>query len=365
MIFIFLAVWTAMHAYVFSRAASVPILKSHIPHGVLIGLAIFLWTSYILGRNLTHNGLPAIGSIFEHIGAAWIGLLFLLLVCMFAVDVATGFGFFFRTLVPTLQGCALLAGVLLAIIATGQALRAPVVREYEVRMQNLPAESDGMVVVAASDTHVGALLGLPWLQDRIAQVQSLKPDLILLVGDIVEGDEASQRKLLPGLKGFSAPLGVWAVTGNHEYYAGVDHCVAVLDKAGIHVLRDRWTELRPGLLLAGVDDLTTRRRSAKEKDLISPALAGRPPGATILMSHTPWETEEAARAGVGLMLSGHTHNGQIWPFTYLVKLVYPQIYGDYMIGGMTLIVCRGTGTWGPRMRLWNRSELLRITLRKA
>jgi uncharacterized protein len=365
MIVIFLAVWTAMHVYVFSRAASVPFIKSHIPHGVMIALAVFLWTSYLLGRNLTHNGLPAIGSVFEHIGAAWIGLLFLLLVCIFAVDVVTGFGFFFRSLVPMLRGLALIAGVVLAIVATGQALRAPVVRDYEVRMQNLPPESDGMVVVAASDTHVGAVLGLPWLQDRVAQVQSLKPDLILLVGDIVEGDEASQRKLLPGLRGFSAPMGVWAVTGNHEYYAGVDHCVRVLQEAGIHVLRDRWTELKPGLVLAGLDDLTTRRRSAKGKDLVTPALAGRPPGATILMSHTPWETKQASQAGVGLMLSGHTHNGQIWPFTYLVKLVYPQVYGDYKIGGMTLIVCRGTGTWGPRMRLWKRSELLRITLRRA
>jgi predicted MPP superfamily phosphohydrolase len=365
MIAIFLAVWTAMHLYVFSRANSVPFIKSHLPHGVLIGLAVFLWTAYILGRNLTHNGLTGIGSVFEHIGAAWIGLLFLLLVCMLAVDVATGFGFLFRSLVPTLRGYALIAGVLLAIIATGQALRAPVVREYEVRMQNLPAESEGMVVVAASDTHVGALLGLPWLQDRVAQVQALEPDLILLIGDIVEGDEASQRKLLPGFRAFSAPLGVWAVTGNHEYYAGVDHCVAVLEDAGIHVLRDRWTELKPGLVLAGIDDLTTRRRSAKQKDLVTPALAGRPAGATILMSHTPWETEEAANAGVGLMLSGHTHNGQIWPFTYLVKLVYPRIYGDYKVGGMTLIVCRGTGTWGPRMRLWHRNELLRITLRRA
>lgn len=365
MIVIFLAVWTAMHAYVFSRANSVPFIKSHAPHGVMIALAVFLWVSYMLGRNLTHNGLLALGTIFENIGAAWIGLLFLLLVCMLAVDVATGFGFFFRSFVPALRGFALIAGILLAIIATMQALRAPVVREYEVRMQNLPAKNDGMVVVAASDMHVGSMLGLPWLQERVAQVQLLKPDLILLVGDIVEGDEASQRNLLPGLRGFSAPMGVWAVTGNHEYYAGVDRCVSTLEEGGVHVLRDRWTELTPGLVLAGVDDLTTRRRGAKEKDLVTPALAGRPSGATILMSHTPWEIEDAARANVGLMLSGHTHNGQIWPFTYLVKLVYPQIYGDYKIGDLTLIVCRGTGTWGPRMRLWNRSELLRITLRKG
>jgi predicted MPP superfamily phosphohydrolase len=93
------------------------------------------------------------------------------------------------------------------------------------------------------------------------------------------------------------------------------------------------------------------------------ALANRPHGATILLSHTPWRAEEAAAAGVGLMLSGHTHNGQLWPFTYLVRTRYKLLGGRYPIGSMTAIVCRGTGGWGPRMRLWRPAEILRITLR--
>ena len=92
------------------------------------------------------------------------------------------------------------------------------------------------------------------------------------------------------------------------------------------------------------------------------ALAGRPPGATVLLSHTPWQAEEAAKAGVDLMLSGHTHGGQIWPFGYVVKRYYPLIGGRYEVAGVTVIVCRGTGTWGPRMRLWRRGEILRVTL---
>ncbi len=96
------------------------------------------------------------------------------------------------------------------------------------------------------------------------------------------------------------------------------------------------------------------------------ALAGRPPnGTTILMSHTPWPPDGAANRGIGLMLSGHTHNGQIWPFNYVAKKIYPFVYGRYNANGMPLIVCRGSGTWGPRMRLWQRSEIVRIVLKAA
>ncbi|MCJ7596519.1 MAG: metallophosphoesterase, partial [Desulfobacterales bacterium] len=112
-----------------------------------------------------------------------------------------------------------------------------------------------------------------------------------------------------------------------------------------------------------VDDLTARRRNGQGGEPISQALVGRPPGATILLSHTPWQAERIAKAGVGLMLSGHTHGGQIWPFDYLVRSRYPLLEGRYEVNGMTVIVCRGTGTWGPRMRLWRPSEILSVTFR--
>jgi len=84
---------------------------------------------------------------------------------------------------------------------------------------------------------------------------------------------------------------------------------------------------------------------------------------TVLLSHTPWQAEKAANFGASLMLSGHTHGGQIWPFGYLVRRVYPLLGGRYEVAGMPVIVCRGTGTWGPRMRLWRPGEILRVTLR--
>jgi predicted MPP superfamily phosphohydrolase len=281
------------------------------------------------------------------------------------VDVVTGFGAFFRGAVPALRGWALGAAGVLSIAALVQGLRTPVVREHEVRLSGLPRELDGTRLVLLSDMHLGTLLGKDWLAARVEQVRKLKPDLVVLCGDILEGDRRREGDLATMLSGFQAPLGLFAVTGNHEFYAGIERSVRLLEGAGVTVLRDRWVEVRPGLVLAGVDDLTARRQYGKDGDAVAKALSGRPPGATVLLSHTPWMAVETARLGAGLMLSGHTHAGQIWPFGYLARINYPIFAGRYDVGGMPVLVCRGTGTWGPRMRLWLPGEILKITLRAA
>jgi len=114
---------------------------------------------------------------------------------------------------------------------------------------------------------------------------------------------------------------------------------SLMEQPGLNVLRDRWAQVWPDLVLAGVDDLTALRRAGERRDSLSKALAGRPPGATILLSHTPWEAEKAASAGVGLMLCGQTHGGQIWPFGYIIRMIYPLLGGSYEVNGMTVIVC--------------------------
>jgi hypothetical protein len=193
----------------------------------------------------------------------------------------------------------------------------------------------------------------------------MKPDIIVIAGDLVDGNVGRVEPLRELLKEFHPPLGVWAATGNHDYYAGIDRSVRLLEGAGFHVLRDTHEQVVPGIVMAGVDDLTVRQGSESAKHAIDKALAKRPAGATILISHSPLQAEKAAASGAGLMLSGHTHNGQLWPFNYLVRMRYPLLAGRYQVAGMAVIVCRGTGTWGPRMRLWQPSEMVRITLRRA
>jgi hypothetical protein len=251
----------------------------------------------------------------------------------------------------------------MVVAAFVQGTRPPEVITHEVRLAGLPPALDGTVAVALSDFHLGSLLDGQWLAARVAQVEALRPDVIVLLGDLLEGHGAPPRALAEGLAGFRAPLGVFAVTGNHEYHGGREGSVRFLEEAGVRVLRDRWVELRPGLVLAGVDDLTSRRRRAAVGDFVGAALAGRPSGGVVLLSHSPLELERAAAAGAGLVLSGHTHGGQIWPFGYLVRLFYPRFAGRYEVGGATVIVGRGTGTWGPRMRLWQRGEILKVVLR--
>jgi uncharacterized protein len=358
------SVFSLMHIYVFARIAGLPIVRRHLPIGFILGIAVALWVLFFLSRLLRFaHGLFFMAAV-EFLGMAWLGTLFLLFIAMLAVDLTTLFGLILPRLAPTLRTYALAVGTLLALVALVQGLRPPVVRDYTASPAGLPAQMAGKKMVVLTDMHLGAQLGKRWLKDRVVQVQSMQPDLIVLVGDILDGHDGAMAELIPILRRFNALLGVFAVLGNHEFYRGAEKCTEVLESAGITVLRNRWVEVRPGLIVAGVDDLTAGRGLNSEGDLPTKALTGKPPGATILLSHTPWAAERAAAADVGLMLSGHTHNGQIWPFGYLVKRVYPLLYGSYHIAGMQVIVSRGSGTWGPRMRLWQPGEILRITFKK-
>ncbi|MGB6928591.1 MAG: metallophosphoesterase, partial [Syntrophobacteria bacterium] len=360
--FILISAITLMHIYVFWRAASVPVLKRYVPRKLLIGAGLVLWAGFVFGRVYGHHGTSPLAKTLELLGMNWMAVLFLLFVSLLAMDFVTGFGFLVPRLAPSLRGIALVAGVVLSVVALFQGLRPPVVQNYEVYLSGLADEMDGTVLVAMSDLHLGSLLGERWLEARVAQVQAQQPDLVVLLGDLFEGHGKPQSELLPVLRRLSSPLGVWVVPGNHEFHRRNSTSTFLVEEAGFQLLRNRWAEVRPGLVMAGVDDLTASRRSGQGGDPISKALAGRPPGATILLSHTPWQADKAATAGVGLMLSGHTHGGQIWPFDYLVKRIYPLLEGRYEVEGMTVIVCRGTGTWGPRMRLWRPSEILRLKL---
>jgi predicted MPP superfamily phosphohydrolase len=350
-----------MHIYVFWRAASVPFVERHVPRKIFITAGVILWAVFVSGRVMGHGPISVLAGSLEFLGMNWMAVLFLVFISLLSIDLVTFFGFFMPRLSPSLREWALLAGLVLSMIALFQGLRPPLIEKYEVRLRGLPEAMDGTVLVALSDLHLGALIGERWLAARIAQVQAQKPDIVVLLGDIFEGHGSPQDGLMKTFKQLSAPLGVWAVTGNHEFHGEGD--MSRFETLGFTLLRNRWVEVRPGLILAGVDDLTTRRRKGQDGDPIQQALTGRPPGAAILLSHTPWQAEQAAKAGAGLMLSGHTHGGQIWPFNYLVRIRYPLLAGRYEVDGMTIIVCRGAGTWGPRMRLWHPGEILRVTLR--
>lgn len=356
-----ISIITLMHIYVFRCASSVPFIVKHTPQKILIGTGVFLWVLFLSARLLGHNSKGIWAYLLEFAGMNWMAVLFLLFVFLLAVDIMTLFGVIFQQVAPLLRGWALIAGLVLSTIALYQGLRAPVIEKYEVTLPGLPHDMDKTVIAGLSDTHLGSLLGKRWLNDRIDQVENLKPDLVVLLGDTFEGHGKIEDDLIEPFKRLSAPLGVFAVPGNHEFYGKAN--MQLFKNAGFKLLRNRWKEVKQGFIIAGVDDLTIITRAGYNIDPVHQALKDRPKGAAILLSHTPWDTGKVAKEGVGLMLCGHTHGGQIWPFGYLVRLFYPLLEGQYTVDGMTVIVCRGTGTWGPRMRLFRPGEILHITLR--
>ncbi len=359
---ILISVITVMHIYVIWRTATVPIVKQRIPLKYIIGAGVLLWGLFVMGRVYGHHGVGTAAAVSEFIGMNWMAALFLMFICMLTVDLVTAFGVVMKRLAPSLRGTALIAGALLSVIALVQGLRPPVIEKHEVILPGLPPDLDGTTIAAMSDLHLGSLIGEKWAAKLAAQVQTFNPDIAVLLGDIFEGHGRPDQNIMDALKRINPPLGLWFVQGNHEHHG--DGNMAVIEK-NFNVLKNRWVEVKPGLTLAGIEDLTRARRSGRDSDAITRTLADHPPGAVVLLSHTPWHIDRAVKAGAGLMLCGHTHGGQIWPFGYLVRQHYPFFDGRYEINGMTLIVSRGAGTWGPRMRLWKPGEILHITLRAS
>lgn len=356
-----LSFWAIIHFYVFWRLATVPWIAAHTTRRLLISIAVILWGSYPLSHFLSAHGLSC--RPFEFAAANWIGVLFLLFATYVIVDVLTLGGRVFTAHTSVIRTTATVVPLGMAIIALIQGLREPAMATYDLRLKGLPKERDGMVLVALSDLHLGLLSNKSKLTALMNRVDQLHPDMIFIVGDLVDGNAREAEPFIPILKTLQAPLGVWAVTGNHDFYAGLDQSLSLFEKAGFKVLHDQSVLVTNGLVVAGVDDLGTRFWEGSKP--VEAALTNRPVGATLFLSHTPTLAENAAAHGVGLMLSGHTHNGQIWPFNYLVRMRYNLMAGEYEINGMTVIVCSGTGTWGPTMRLWKRSEFLKITLHPA
>jgi predicted MPP superfamily phosphohydrolase len=360
-----LAIWAGMHLYVFWRASSVPWIQDHCSRPSLAWIALGLWLSYPLARLVGVLRPPVIAGPFEFLASAWVGTLFLIFAALLALDVATLGGFFLPQTTPLIRGWFILGGLGLALIALIQGARPAKITEHEITLPSLPKALDGTILIVISDLHLGALTARQWTSALVNEVNAQRADLVLVAGDVIDSREEVVRPLLDDMRHLKARLGVWAVTGNHDYYASEAMSVRLMEAAGMKVLRDRAEQVAPGLWVAGVDDLTARPDRSQGSTIMRSVLAAARPGAVILVCHTPELMALASECGAGLMLSGHTHNGQIWPFNFLVRLKYPFITGRHSFGPMTLLIGNGTGTWGPRMRLWTPGQILRVTLRSA
>lgn len=277
------------------------------------------------------------------------------------------------------------ACVLLALIGSAYGFWNafhPIVKRIEIPLENLPDAWRGRTIVQLSDVHLGHFHGLAAMERLAERVNALRPDLVLITGDLFDG-------MTDGLPDFEAPLkrlqarcGVYFVTGNHENYAGLRRCLDIVDRAGIRVLMNEVVEV-DGLYLMGIAYPGIRnRREIRGLERIPSSASGRPP--CLLLFHTPTDvrlddTRDRRTAtyfrpdtsfalsrelGVALQLSGHSHRGQIFPFGLLTRWIYDgHDYGLHRMDGFALYTSSGVGTWGPPMRTGTAPEIVAITFR--
>jgi len=260
---------------------------------------------------------------------------------------------------------------LLAALATAlgfaNARRRPAVREVEVPIAGLPGALQGLSIVQISDLHVGPTIRRPFVQRVVEAANALQPDLVVVTGDSVDGSVSDLREHIEPFAALRARHGVFAVTGNHEYYSGAPQWVAEFRRLGLQVLMNEHVLLRhrgATLLLAGVTDFSAGRFDAGEASDPVRALRGAPAEAhpRVLLAHQPRSAEAAAAAGFDLQLSGHTHGGQFLPWRWFVPLQQPYTAGLHRHAAMWVYTSRGTGYWGPPKRLGAPSEITRLRL---
>jgi uncharacterized protein len=264
-----------------------------------------------------------------------------------------------------------------ALVATGgvgsygvwRAYTPPVVNEVAVRLPGLPKALDGFSIIQLSDIHVGPLIQRRFMEALVEQTNALKGDLVCITGDLVDGSVEELGYAAGALGNLRSRHGTYFVTGNHEYYSGDVEWTEALRRMGLTVLRNRHVSIgEPGASfdLVGVDDWAAQRSgypASRSYDLAA-ATAGRDPSrAAVLLAHQPsgWR-EQAQKAGMGLQLSGHTHGGQFFPFTLVVSAVWEHPAGLYREGDSSLYVSRGTGFWGPPVRVAAPPEIVKVTL---
>lgn len=263
-----------------------------------------------------------------------------------------------------------LAAAILAGVGVWSAIRVPDVKTIEITLPRLPQELDGFRIVQLTDLHASKLLQAPWMEAVVSRANALEPDLTVITGDLVDGTPEARAADVQPLKDLTARYGVFAIAGNHEYYADYVRWLSAFKQLGLPMLLNEHVTIthngRP-LILAGITDSTASSFGQPSPDITAALDGVSETDPIILLSHRPINTAVNARAGVDLQLSGHTHGGQILGFHLLVQRFNEGfVSGLYQVGTMHMYVSNGTGLWnGFPIRLGRPSEITQIVLRSG
>ncbi|MDR3460565.1 MAG: metallophosphoesterase [Verrucomicrobiae bacterium] len=358
---VFLSVLLAANWFVcatwnhFMALAAMPVWEIILP-----GLTLAFIAVTFLGRRYASFGLRLV----YRISAVWLGVLnfsFFAACAAWVVSAAAMWLPFHlepKVIAETLFGAAML--VSLYGLMNANRLR---VTRITVHLPNLPAAWQGRPVALVTDLHLGSVRGARFARRVVARLQSLQPDAVFISGDLFDGPEAHPDALVEPWKKLSVPAGIFYVTGNHEEFADRANLLAAVRHTGIRVLNNELVDVH-GLQIVGVHDRETADPRQFRRLLQQAELDGR--RASILLAHQPASLAIPAEAGVSLQLSGHTHGGQIWPWTWVAARVHGRFtHGLNRFGTLQVYTSSGAGTWGIPMRVGTKSEIVLIRLEPA
>lgn len=379
---ILVAILGVIHLYLWQRLVRDPI--THRRWRRVAGFALLGGPVLILATVLVEPALPRpYSALLAWPGYLWLGVMFYLMVVLLLLELPVlAAGLVLRRrdvdLPPTSparsrrrllrQGAAIATGVAAAGISgygVSRAYRPPTVKRLSVPLARLDPRADGLRVVVIADIHVSPIFGAGQVERVVEIVNGLDADLVTVVGDMVSGEVGRVRDSAAPLRGMRSRYGSFFVTGNHEYYNGYEEWIEAADELGLRVLRNERVEIahRGGVIdLAGVND--QEGIGYDDPPDYQAALGDRDPSRPVLlMAHQPVQVHEAARFGVDLQVSGHTHGGQLYPFDLLVGLQQPAVSGLSEIDGTLVYVTNGVGFWGPPMRVGADPDVTLLELR--
>ena len=313
--------------------------------GLFTTLFVFLVISYPVGRILERIWQSWISDLFTWVGAFWLAAMLYFFLIVLVVDIISLIGWIIPSLPsflihPTAELKAIYLyttiGIVGLVLILGHinALN-PRIRTIDIDTGKKAVGMKEITIVMASDIHLGTIIGPRRVGKLVNTINSLKPDIVLLAGDVVDEDlkPVIRQNLGESLRKISAPLGVYGIMGNHEYIGGAEAAAKYLSEHGITMLRDKVLNIKGMFYLAGREDRSSNSFAGRKRLTLDSLLSGldrsRP---IVLMDHQPFKLEEAEKQNVTLQLSGHTHNGQLWPLNYIIDAIYELGMGYKKIG---------------------------------
>lgn len=368
---VFLIVYSALNLYVgWNLSLFLEEWQSKVPLGLFWTGFGFVAFSYVFAR--IKRFPPPVRRFLRVIGSYYIGLFEYLVLLLPVADLA---GWVLKSAGYRQHYYLLLVGGVTSILLIVLFIRGswnawvPIVRTYDVTIKKNAGKLDQLTIAVASDLHLGSLVGNRHLERLIRVVEAMNPDLILLPGDVIdeEIEPFNRNRMGDRLKRLQARLGTFAVLGNHEYYGGhLEEYVGRMGEIGIPVLQDEAVQIEDAFYLVGRKDRTAESFDPDGRKEVSELTASLDPALPILlMDHQPYHYDRAEAAGVDLLLSGHTHRGQLAPNHWLTKRLFELDWGFLKKGTLHAVVSSGFGTWGPPVRLASRSEIVRVNVRFA